>query len=203
MIQSPVLAADADVRKGQDVADLVACTRLGDAAAFAEIYRLHVNQVYSYAVRRLASREAAEEATQEIFTRALEGIARCRNDDAFSGWLFAIANHVVSNHFKSTQRPTEPINLVSEPVDTSPTPEERALSQDARDELRNARAHCLSTQERALFDLVLAELTDKQIAIATGRRAGAIRTARWRLLLKLRGCLKSLAHLAGINHAPA
>src|SRR5699024_10481235 len=122
----------------------------------------------SYTARRLANKDAAEEATQETFTRALEGLDRCRNDGAFSGWLFGIASHVVESHYKSTKHSAAPIDFVSEPVDASPNPEERALSGDANDELRNARSHCLSEGERSLFDLVLAELSDKQIAVATG-----------------------------------
>ena len=55
--------------------------------------------------------------------------------------------------------------------------------------------------QRELFDLLLADLTDTQIAAALGKRAGAIRTAHWRLLIKLRGCLGMLSRLGGVGHA--
>jgi hypothetical protein len=37
-------------------------------------------------------------------------------------------------------------------------------------------------------------LTDREIAVALNRRYGAVRTAHWRLLAKLRACF---AHLGG------
>jgi DNA-directed RNA polymerase specialized sigma24 family protein len=57
------------------------------------------------------------------------------------------------------------------------------------DALRQARAQCLTDQERELFDLLLADLNDKEISIALGKRHGAVRMAHWRLLQRLRICL--------------
>jgi len=51
------------------------------------------------------------------------------------------------------------------------------------------RERCLTERERELFDLLLTDLNDKEIATVLGRRHGAIRTAHWRLLAKLRECL--------------
>ena len=203
MLRNPVLMADTRPSHSGDIADLVALAKSGDSDAFARVYRLHVNQVYAFVARRLSDRDAAEEATQEIFTRALEGIGRCRNNDAFSGWLFGIANHVVEGQYRQRRQSTTPLEFVSDPVDAAPGPEDAAITTDAGDELRRAREKCLTEHERALFDLLLADLSDKQIAVALGRRMGAIRTARWRLITKLRGCLNMIARRTGGDHVPA
>src|SRR5215210_3555165 len=174
MLQSPGLATEALVPEpAMDTAPLVARARAGDSAAFSTLYRRYVNQVYAFAARRLAGRDAAEEATQEIFTRALAGIGRCRDDTAFPGWLFGIAHHVVTEQYKASRRATSPLDTAPEAADPDRSPEERALSREGMDELRRARERCLTDRERELFDLLLADLTDVQIAAALGKRAGA------------------------------
>ncbi|HEY0520575.1 MAG TPA: hypothetical protein VGC84_13855, partial [Ilumatobacteraceae bacterium] len=45
-----------------------------DRAAFAELYRLHVESVHAFAYRRSGSREVAEEATSATFEKALRSI---------------------------------------------------------------------------------------------------------------------------------
>jgi RNA polymerase sigma-70 factor, ECF subfamily len=203
MVQNPVLVAEAPITAGEDVGLLVSRVRSGDIAAFAQLYRLHINRVYAFTARRLSGREAAEEATQEIFTRALAGIDHCRDNAAFPGWLFGIAHHVVTEQYKVARHSASPMDQTPDPVDPGQSPEEHALHGETVEELRRARERCLSEKERILFDLLLADLTDKQIATVLGRRQGAIRTARWRLLTKLRGCLNMLSRLAGVRHAPA
>ncbi|HEU5430044.1 MAG TPA: sigma-70 family RNA polymerase sigma factor [Thermomicrobiales bacterium] len=189
-LQSRAIAVSLDSPPdwGEDDAALVARARQGDATAFAALYRRYVDRVYAFAARRLTDRAAAEEATQETFARALAGLGRFRTDGAFAGWLFTIAGHVVLEHFRTKRRgesPGEPIDL----EDPDPTPEERLLRADAVAELEAARVRCLGQGERDLLDLLLADLTDNEIAAAIGRRPGAVRTARWRLLIKLRDCL--------------
>jgi RNA polymerase sigma-70 factor (ECF subfamily) len=174
---------------GGDDGALVARARQGDATAFAVLYRRYVGRVYGFAARRLADRTAAEEATQETFARALAGLGRFQTDGAFAGWLFAIAGHVVHEHFRARRRAGESPGEGADLEDPDPTPEERLLRADAAAELAAARARCLGQGERDLLDLLLADLTDNEIAAALGRRPGAVRTARWRLLIKLRDCL--------------
>ena len=65
--------------------------------------------------------------------------------------------------------------------------------------LQEAREHCLSTGERELFDLLLTEMNDKQIAQVLGRTHGAIRTAHYRLMSKLRECLETLVAVGGMH----
>jgi RNA polymerase sigma-70 factor (ECF subfamily) len=202
MQHTPITAHERTVGQSADeLASLVARARAGDTTAFAVLYRRHIAAVYAFAARQLGDRERAEDATQEVFTRALAGIGRCRNDAAFAGWLFGIAHHVVAEQYKANRHRTFSLDLMAEPVDPDFSPEERALAREQGDELRRARERCLTDSERALFDLLLAGLADAQIAVALGRRPGAIRTAHWRLLLKLRGCLSMLNRGKGVGHA--
>jgi RNA polymerase sigma-70 factor (ECF subfamily) len=174
---------------GSDLADLVARAKAHEAEALSLLYRRYLDGVYRFAVARLEDREAAEDATQTIFYQAFASIARCRENAAFAGWLFAIARNVVTDGLRARRRQTAPLDDAQESLDDGPGPDDLVLHDEARRMLRHARETCLSAAERDLFDLLLTELNDKEIAVALGRSHGAVRTAHWRLLGKLRACL--------------
>jgi len=168
---------------------LVARAKGGDAAAVSLLYRRYVVRIYAYALQRLGDPDSAEDVTQTVFLRAVGSLANCRDEGAFAGWLFAIARNAILDVQRGRWRALDPIETAEECEDPSPTPEELALQRERRETLAEARKYCLNDQERELFDLLLSDLSDKEIAIALGKRHGAVRTAHWRLLNRLRACL--------------
>ena len=182
---------------------LVARAKRGDREAYTLLYRRYLDDVYRFALGRLGEREAAEDAVQNIFVRALTALPSCHENAAFVGWLFAIARNVVMDQLRTRRHETDPIPDDALWADTGPGPEEVAIEGEARRFLLAARERCLSAGERDLFDLLLTELNDKQIAVALGRSHGAVRTAHWRLLSKLRECLGPLTGptMRGATHA--
>jgi RNA polymerase sigma-70 factor (ECF subfamily) len=175
-----------------ELVTLVARAKGGDRDAYTLLYRRYLDDVYRFALVRLGDREAAEDAVQSIFVRALTALPSCHENAAFVGWLFAIARNVISDQLRTRRHPTDAIPDDALWADTGPGPEELVMQGEARRFLLAAREKCLSAGERELFDLLLTELNDKQIAIALGRSHGAVRTAHWRLLSKLRECLGPL-----------
>ncbi len=171
---------------------LVARAKAGDREAYTVLYRQYLDDVYRYALVRLGSKEAAEDATQTIFVRALAALPGCRENAAFVGWLFAIARGVVADQLRARRHQTDPIPDDAVWPDADPGPEEVAIRGEATRFLLAARAKCLTQRERELFDLLLTEMNDKQIAAALGRSHGAVRTAHSRLIAKLRECLGPL-----------
>jgi RNA polymerase sigma-70 factor (ECF subfamily) len=159
-----------------------------------------VERVYDYAARSLRNAHLAEEVTQEVFYRAFRGLATCRNDAAFAGWLFSIARFAVIDVIRARQRGSESLEHAHDPLDPAPLPDEAALGAERRDELLAVRERCLSPSERELFDLLLADLSTPEIATALGRRQGAVRTAQWRLLAKLRTCFGVPPQQKGGHH---
>lgn len=174
------------------IAALVARAKGDDGDAFAALYRHYLDDVYAFVAARLSGREAAEDATQAIFVRAMQSLHTCREDAAFPGWLFAIARNVVTDRYRAGRFRAEPWDASLDLVDAAQTPEEIAIQRDDAAMLRKAREDCLTAAERELFDLLLTDLNDKQIAGVLGRTHGAVRTAHWRLLAKLRACLERL-----------
>jgi RNA polymerase sigma-70 factor (ECF subfamily) len=180
--QSPEDPGDSD-------AELVAQAKQGDARAFALLYHRYLDQVYDFAAHRLDSREAAEDATQTIFLRAVASLKDCRDERVFAGWLFAIARNVITDVYRSRRYATQSIDDAPDFEDPALTPDILAIQADWERELSEARTRCLNGSERELLDLRLQGLSDKEIATALGRGYGAIRTAQYRLVLKLRECL--------------
>jgi RNA polymerase sigma-70 factor, ECF subfamily len=186
---------------GVPVALLVVRAKAGDGDAFAQLYRRYLDDVYAFVAARLSDRQAAEDATQTIFFRAMQSLPTCRDDAAFPGWLFAIARNVVTDTYRSHRSRSEPWDDALDPEDPGASPEEVAVQRDDARTLAVARERCLSAPERELFDLLLTDMNDKQIAQALGRTHGAVRTAHWRLLAKLRECLEKLGVFGGERRA--
>jgi RNA polymerase sigma factor (sigma-70 family) len=80
---------------GDDL-DLLARVRAGDRSAFDVLAARHQPWVYRVCLRFLRSADAARDATQDVFARAIERLDTCRGDN-FAGWLKAIAVNVCLN----------------------------------------------------------------------------------------------------------
>lgn len=191
-IDSPSMDPD-----GRD-AELVARARLGDAQAFALLYRRYLPRVYDFAASRLATRAEAEDATQTIFLKALHSLHTCRDPEHFAGWLFAIARNVVTDSYRDGRIVTTTLDDAPDLIDSAVSPESAALHSEAARELDRMRQQCLSPADRDLLDLRLQGLADREIAVALHRSHGAVRTAQHRMVKRLRACLDRLRE---VSHA--
>jgi RNA polymerase sigma-70 factor (ECF subfamily) len=171
-------------------ARLVALAKRGDAEAFALLYRRYLDRVYDFVAVRLDGVEAAQDATQTIFLRALSALHQCRDEEHFAGWLFAIARNVVIDTYRSPRQVLVDVEAVPDLEDRSESPESLAVRSEEVRELREARDRCqLSAVERELLDLRLQDLTSQEIAVAMKRNQTAIRNVQYRMIKKLRDCL--------------
>ena len=152
-------------------------------AAFAALYRRHVDPVYRYCYRRLGTREAAEDATSRTFERALAGLAGFRRG-SFRAWLFTIARHVTVDAMRDAGRSIS-LSPTFDQADTAPGPEEIATAREDAAWVHQLLAQ-LTGDPREVVELRLAGLDDGEIARVLGKRPGAVRTAQYRALKRLR-----------------
>jgi RNA polymerase sigma-70 factor (ECF subfamily) len=162
-------------------ADLLSAAQT-DAGAFGLLYERYLGPVYRYCRVRLRHREAAEDATAEVFGKALAGLAGYRGGGV-AAWLLRIAHNVVVD--ADRDRPTEPIEAAGDPPDAAPTPEEAVVARAERAALRAALA-ALPADQRAVLELQLAGWAGPQIADALGKTPAAVKMLRWRALNRLR-----------------
>jgi len=152
--------------------------------AFEDLYRGSRDDVFGYVSGLLRDRAAAEEVTAVAFERAYR---KRRSFDpkrgTHRGWLFGIARNAALDELRRRSRVTE---LVSEPVDEAPGPEEGAEVALRRTALRGAMAK-LTARERELVSLkFFAGLGNREIAAVIGTSETNAGTRLHRVIEKLR-----------------
>ncbi|PZR98274.1 MAG: RNA polymerase subunit sigma-24 [Candidatus Chloroheliales bacterium] len=155
---------------------------LAEPLTFTCLYDRYLEPIYSYCYVRLNSREAAEDATSEVFLKAFAGLSGYRGG-LFVAWLFQIAHNVVLNIQRHRNLHTS--YEVSELADPSPTLEERLISYSERQNLRAALAQ-LPEEQRTVLELQCAGWSGAQIAEALGKSAPAVRMLRHRAVERLK-----------------
>jgi RNA polymerase sigma-70 factor (ECF subfamily) len=167
---------------GEQEAEMVARAKV-DSHAFAPLYTRYLDTVYRCCYRRLGNREAAEDATSEVFYKALAALPGHHNG-SFRAWLMAIAHNVVADSFRR-QHPEEPLMPDYDPPDETATPEETALAAEERHSLRALLVR-LPDGQRSVLELRLAGLTGPEIATVLGRSLGSVKMLQFRAVAQLR-----------------
>lgn len=76
-----------------------------DPDAFADLYRLYIDRVFTFVHRRCGSRELAEDLTALTFEKALAGIDGFRwRRGGIAPWLFRIASNQLADHYRRAAR---------------------------------------------------------------------------------------------------
>lgn len=73
--------------------DTVRRAQQGDEQAFEELVRLHLADVYRFALNVVGDPTAAEDVVQEAFLKAYRALPRFRWQAKFSTWLFRITRN--------------------------------------------------------------------------------------------------------------
>jgi RNA polymerase sigma-70 factor, ECF subfamily len=180
-------------------AALVAVARQ-DQAAFAPLYQRYVDPVYRYSLRRLGTREAAEDATALIFEKVLAALPRYRDTGpSFRSWLFSVAHNVLVD----TERARRPQQALDDAVlvrDPAPGPEDAALAAEGQREVQILLA-AVPPDQRRVLELRLAGLKTAEIARTLGSSPGAVRASQFRAMTRLRLVLGLAPHRTGGHDA--
>lgn len=149
----------------ESVASLVERARRpdGDREAETELCRRFTPAVHAFARRRLRSREAVDEFTQDVFLTFIEALRRSSIEDParVAGFVLGICRNLSLDRARSRERRTalwETYGHVfaSEPAEDSPAPDAMKLedclaqlTQRARDVIRFSYVEALSHDEVA------------------------------------------------------
>jgi RNA polymerase sigma-70 factor (ECF subfamily) len=165
-------------------AELVEATRL-DPRAFLALYDRYVDRVLGYVKVRITDRDACEDVTSQIFTRALERIDQFHGRGTFAGWLFQIARNAISDVHR--ERPTHELgDEISTLHDPEAGPEEQVFVRDRATRLRALIGSLPPDQQHLLALRYGAGLDYEEICALIGGNPGAIRVRMHRLLESLR-----------------
>jgi RNA polymerase sigma-70 factor, ECF subfamily len=115
------------------------------ADAVRDLFLKHGPMVYRRALRLLGDRHDAEEATQEVFIRALRGAESFEGRSEVTTWLYRITTHYCLNQIRDTKRRRDLL-------------EARAAEDD--------RAEALAAPELVLLRRLLSEADEQQAKAA-------------------------------------
>lgn len=80
-----------------DEKELLTALKRGDCDAFSVLYKQYWSRVYNFSRLYLTTRDAAEEAVQEVFLKVWESRELIRESENFQGFLFIITRNLIFN----------------------------------------------------------------------------------------------------------
>jgi RNA polymerase sigma-70 factor (ECF subfamily) len=184
-----------DDERGIADAELERAFATGADDALVAAYRRHARMVLALA-RRTVGPEGAEDVTQDVFVAAWRSRANFDPDrGSLGGWLAGITRHKVNDALRRTQRADARVERAGAHADLAPmVPEVDHLAERllVADGLATLRPEAREVVEMAFYS----DLTHEQIAEATGRPLGTVKSQIRRSLGTLR------RHLEGLDVAP-
>ncbi|MDE0324428.1 MAG: sigma-70 family RNA polymerase sigma factor [Candidatus Poribacteria bacterium] len=94
--------------------DVVLIQRIlaGDENAFATLIEKYQQQVHAHALRKVGDFQTAEDITQETFLQVHQKLATLNDPVKFSGWLYAIVNHLCIAWYRKNRLETESLQEI-------------------------------------------------------------------------------------------
>lgn len=171
--------------------ELVRRARMGERAAFGELYERYAGMVRGILLARLPRVEVAD-VLQEVFLRALHHLSTLRDDAAFGGWLATLTRTAAA--------------------DWGRRPASRAVHQPLPEELEDGRggdAEALAILEvirtlppayaETLLMRLVEGMTGPEIASRTGLTPESVRVNLCRGMKRLRRALGAVGAVAGVE----
>jgi len=124
----------------------------GDVTAFDELMRVHEDRVFAICLRMMTDRDAALDATQDVFLTVFRKADRYKEQAAFSTWLYRVAVNTCYDHLRRRKRKrTTSLPEYFDPAD--PRGEDPFTAVELRPDIETALA-TLSPEFRAAIVLV-------------------------------------------------
>ena len=169
----------------QDALLAVRC-QLGEAEAFDELVARFHPALSTYARRLTGSHDAAADAVQEIWLRAIRALPRLREPERLRSWLFGIAHNTLSDRLRHQY--ARPEMAAVELDDVAAQPED--LTAEERSAAVESALGSLALLEREILTLFyLQELSLLEISQAITVPVGTVKSRLFRARRSLRAAM--------------
>lgn len=173
--------------------ELVAAYLGGDAHAFTELTKRHLNGVYTFALRFAGGEQEAEDIAQETFVKAWKALARYDSRASkFKTWLLRIARNTAidflrkKKHIPLSQFEHEGVNVLVETVsDESYSPEELLAKAGDSAEVAKALGQLSPAQREILLLYYTNNVTFEEIGAMLGESPNTVKSRHRRALKAL------------------
>lgn len=174
---------------GVDDRALVRAVLDGDRDVFRLLVERESVVVYRACLRIVGRADIAEDVAQEAFVTAYRSLRSYRGDGPLGGWLLRIATRLAFRHID--RRPAVTLDDAPEPraPRRDADPLRRLLDQERQSAVRDAVAQLGEPYREVVALRYFAELSLNEIASATGRPLGTVKTHLRRGLERLRPVL--------------
>ena len=181
---------------GRPPAEVVGPRPAALPGTFESWYHEHRTSVYRYVRFRVATREAAEDVTSEVFMKALRSFERYDARLASPRtWLLRIARNAVTDHLRALRRRGSlhvTLDRVPDLVAEVPDQEERLLRQERIQALLNGNQTLSQADQEILSLRYGASLNTGEIAEALGVSHNAVAVRLHRALKRLKQAVDAL-----------
>ena len=155
---------------------LVERARAGETAALDALVSRHHEAVYQVAYRVLGDPDAAADAAQDAFVKAIRGLPGFRGDASFRTWLLRIAANVATSAGRRTTRRAEvALDAAPQQAGGLADPERRALTRTEAARVERALAELPEKQRLAVSLRIHEDLSHREIGAIIGSSEGAAR----------------------------
>jgi RNA polymerase sigma factor (sigma-70 family) len=162
--------------------------RDGDLDALGELFERQSGPLMGYLVKSTGNYLAAEDIVQTVFQRMLKYRHTYRDEGSFTAWMYHLARHCASDHFRKSSSapvPTDPVDL-EQYADEAQSAAAAAEVSDDHALLHQALGRLDRDDREVLLLSRLQELSFAEVATILECSVGAARVRAHRALRTLR-----------------
>jgi RNA polymerase sigma-70 factor (ECF subfamily) len=166
---------------------VIEAAQAGDLDAIASLYDSHINQVYRYALARLANIHDAEDVTEEIFFKMINGLTGYQwRRVPFAAWLMRIARNEVISFTRRNGKHAQDTELPEEIIDQrNNDPAEATEKILALEDLRRAVALLPEAQREVIIFRFASGLSVADTAKALGKNENNVKVLQHKGMQRL------------------
>jgi RNA polymerase sigma-70 factor (ECF subfamily) len=185
--------------------DLVLACQHRDPAAFEELVKRHQRTVYALLYQLAPDWQDTADLAQEVFIRVWRSINNLRNPSSFRSWLTQIVTNLFYDELRKRPRRLPTVSMdeqISEGsdetieqatrdiADTSTLPDERILTRELSDAIREAMTQLPEQFRTAIVLREIEGLSYEEIALLTKTEMGTVKSRIARARTKLQELLQ-------------
>ncbi len=162
-------------------------------AAFSDLYRAHVRDVYSYSYYRVGNHHDAEDLTEQTFLQAYRHLERALRESKgrpLRPWLIRIAHNLAANFYRDRSRKPEAAIEDASMIAATHTTESLVEGREQLKRILDGVQQLPDDRREALIMRFALGMDNREIAQALGRTDGATKVLLHRAIRQLEGIVE-------------